>query len=99
MKTFPNRAGGGAIRSPRSWLFAPGHNEKLLRLVFDAGADVVLLDLEDAVPADMKDRARAAVVGVAASPPRWGGANRAWTGVCPRDRGAIDRSPLGIRTA
>ena len=37
MKTFPNRAGGGVTRSPRSWLFAPGHNEKLLRLVFDAG--------------------------------------------------------------
>ena len=52
MKTFPNRAGGGATRSPRSWLFAPGHDEKLLRLVFDVGADVVLLDLEDAVPLD-----------------------------------------------
>ncbi|MHB8587962.1 MAG: aldolase/citrate lyase family protein [Candidatus Dormibacteraceae bacterium] len=35
-------------RQSRSWLFAPGHNEKLLRRVFEAGADLVLLDLEDA---------------------------------------------------
>jgi len=30
----------------RSYLFAPGHNEKLLGRVFDAGADAVMLDLE-----------------------------------------------------
>lgn len=46
----------------RSYLFAPGHNEKLLARVFDAGADAVILDLEDAVPAEAKDRARAMVV-------------------------------------
>ena len=34
----------------RSYLFAPGHNRKLLGKVFDAGADAVILDLEDAVP-------------------------------------------------
>ena len=34
----------------RSYLFAPGHNAKLLDKVFDAGADAVMLDLEDAVP-------------------------------------------------
>jgi len=34
--------------------------------VFDAGADVVLLGLEDAVPMDMKDRAREMVAEVAA---------------------------------
>ena len=33
----------------RSYVFAPGHNEKLLRRVFDAGMDAVMLDLEDAV--------------------------------------------------
>jgi len=31
------------IDQPRSWLFAPGHDEKLLRKVFDVGADAVLL--------------------------------------------------------
>jgi citrate lyase subunit beta / citryl-CoA lyase len=42
----------------RSYLFAPGHNAKLLQKVFTAGADAVILDLEDAVPEDAKDRAR-----------------------------------------
>lgn len=42
----------------RSYLFAPGHNERLLAKVFDAGADMVVLDLEDAVPEELKDRAR-----------------------------------------
>ena len=39
----------------RSYLFAPGHNEKLLGRVFNAGADAVMLDLEDAVPPARQD--------------------------------------------
>ncbi len=97
MKTFPNRAGGGVTRSPRSWLFAPGHNEKLLRLVFDAGADVVLLDLEDAVPPDMKDRARAMVAEAAASRPCWVRVNKARSETCARDLDAMAGSVLGLR--
>ena len=42
----------------RSYLFAPGHNAKLLHKVFTVGADAVILDLEDAVRAEAKDRAR-----------------------------------------
>jgi citrate lyase beta subunit len=42
----------------RSYLFAPGHNEKLLGQVFDAGADAVILDLEDAVSPEHKAAAR-----------------------------------------
>ncbi len=42
----------------RSYLFAPGHNAKLLHKVFLAGADAVILDLEDGVPVDAKERAR-----------------------------------------
>ena len=38
----------------RSYLFAPGHNAKLLGRVFTAGADAVMLDLEDAVPPQHK---------------------------------------------
>ena len=38
----------------RSYLFAPGHNAKLLHKVFTAGADAVILDLEDGVPADAR---------------------------------------------
>jgi citrate lyase subunit beta/citryl-CoA lyase len=42
----------------RSYLFAPGHNAKLLDRVFTAGADTVMLDLEDAVPPEAKAAAR-----------------------------------------
>jgi citrate lyase subunit beta/citryl-CoA lyase len=97
VKTFPNLAGGGITRSPRSWLFAPGHNEKLLRLVFDAGADVVLLDLEDAVPPDMKDRARAMVTEATASRQCWVRVNRARSEAAARDLDAVAPSALGLR--
>ena len=42
----------------RSYLFAPGDNEKLLGKVFAAGADAVVLDLEDAVAPVRKAKAR-----------------------------------------
>ncbi len=45
----------------RSWLYAPGNNAKLLDRVFTAGADAVILDLEDAVPPGEKLRARSMV--------------------------------------
>ena len=49
-KNSRKRLGRGRPLMDRSYLFAPGHNELLK--VFDAGADAVMLDLEDAVPAD-----------------------------------------------
>ena len=42
----------------RSYLFAPADNELLLEKVFSAGADAVVLDLEDAVLPSGKARAR-----------------------------------------
>ena len=48
----------------RSYLFAPGHNAKLLNRVFQAGVDAVMLDLEDAVPPEAKRKARAMVAEV-----------------------------------
>mgnify|MGYP000063309506 CR=1 FL=1 len=42
----------------RSYLFAPGNQPKLLDRVFECGADAVVLDLEDAVPASEKAAAR-----------------------------------------
>lgn len=42
----------------RSWLYAPGNNPKLLKRVFEAGSDAVILDLEDAVPSSEKALAR-----------------------------------------
>lgn len=42
----------------RSWLFAPGDSEKKLAKLPYTGADVVILDLEDAVAPETKPRAR-----------------------------------------
>ena len=45
----------------RSWLFAPGDSERKLAKAADGAADIVVLDLEDAVTDDAKPRARAIV--------------------------------------
>ncbi len=81
----------------RSWLFAPGHDEKLLGKVFEAGADQVLLDLEDAVPPHIKDRAREMVASVAASKPCWVRVNRARSEECERDLAALEGKVSGLR--
>lgn len=54
------------LASARSLLFAPGNDERKLRKALGAGADGVVADLEDAVPADEKERARALVAGLLA---------------------------------
>lgn len=46
------------MRLARSYLFAPGSHERLLQKVFSAGADAVVLDLEDAVALEHKGLAR-----------------------------------------
>jgi citrate lyase subunit beta / citryl-CoA lyase len=81
----------------RSWLFAPGHDEKLLRKVFAVGADAVLLDLEDAVPHELKDRAREMVATVAHSNRCWVRVNKAQTEECERDLAVLAGSVLGLR--
>lgn len=45
----------------RSHLYAPGNNSKLLDKVWTAGADAIILDLEDSVPTGEKETARALV--------------------------------------
>jgi citrate lyase subunit beta/citryl-CoA lyase len=85
------------VDQPLSWLFAPGHDEKLLGKVFEVGADAVLLDLEDAVPATKKDRARVLVAEVAASQRCWVRVNRARTQECERDLAAVAGRVAGLR--
>lgn len=46
----------------RSFLFAPGNHPRKVQKVFSAGADVVILDLEDAVAIAEKEATRVAVV-------------------------------------
>jgi citrate lyase subunit beta / citryl-CoA lyase len=84
----------------RSYLFAPGHNLKLLDRVFTAGADAVMLDLEDAVPPQAKDTARRMVRGVLAQPtpvPAWVRVNAAGTDWCAADLDAVADRAHGIR--
>jgi citrate lyase subunit beta / citryl-CoA lyase len=45
----------------RSFLYGPGSNERILSKILTAGADAVILDLEDAVAPAHKDRAREVV--------------------------------------
>jgi citrate lyase subunit beta/citryl-CoA lyase len=46
---------------PRSWLFVPGDDERKLATAPGAGADALILDLEDAVVAERRPAARALV--------------------------------------
>jgi citrate lyase subunit beta/citryl-CoA lyase len=81
----------------RSYLFAPGHNAKLLGKVFDAGADAVMLDLEDAVPPEAKATARAMVAEVLTAHPAWVRVNAAHTAWCEDDLAAVAEHAYGIR--
>lgn len=47
---------------PRSWLYVPGHRVDRLDKAVVAGADAVVVDLEDAVPTEQKSAARAGAV-------------------------------------
>jgi citrate lyase subunit beta / citryl-CoA lyase len=81
----------------RSYLFAPGHNAKLLGRVFEAGADAVMLDLEDAVPPDAKDTARGMVAEALVDHPAWVRVNAARTEWCEADLAAVGERAFGIR--
>ena len=52
----------------RTWLFAPGNHPRKVEKVFGAGADVAILDLEDAVAVAEKVATRAAVAAALALP-------------------------------
>src|SRR5215203_3178760 len=81
----------------RSYLFAPGHNAKLLNRVFGAGADAVMLDLEDAVPPDAKVTARAMVAEALLVHSAWVRVNAAQTAWCEADLDAVADRAFGIR--
>ncbi|MDZ5457927.1 HpcH/HpaI aldolase/citrate lyase family protein [Azohydromonas lata] len=50
-----------ALAEARSFLFVPGNRSERFEKAIRAGADAVILDLEDAVPVADKDSARAAI--------------------------------------
>jgi len=81
----------------RSYLFAPGHNAKLLGRVFDAGADAVMLDLEDAVPPEAKQAARRMVAEALLGRPAWVRVNAPRTALCEADLAAVADVAYGVR--
>jgi citrate lyase subunit beta / citryl-CoA lyase len=55
----------------RSFLYAPGHDPQRLEDAFRHGADAVVFDLEDGVPRERRDEARANVVDALRRRPAW----------------------------
>ena len=53
----------------RSWLFAPGDSERKMEKAAASAADIVLLDLEDAVAPEQKPAARSMIAGFLAAHP------------------------------
>jgi len=67
----------------RSWLFAPGDSERKMAKAMDGNADIVLIDLEDAVAAEAKVAARTQVRNfIKANPSR---RDRLWVRINPFD--------------
>jgi len=88
---------------PRSWLFVPGDSKRKLARVLDAGADAVIIDLEDAVAPERKPVARQmtaeflAAGRPAASPPVWVRVNPVSAGLMHDDLVAVmPAGPAGI---
>ncbi|WP_051247051.1 HpcH/HpaI aldolase/citrate lyase family protein [Nocardioides halotolerans] len=81
----------------RSYLFAPGSSARVLAKVFDAGADVVVLDLEDSVAAPDKATARRAVHDVLAEHAAIVRINAVGTPEAERDLDAVADRALALR--
>jgi len=79
----------------RSYLFAPGDNQKILDKVFTAGADAVVVDLEDAVAPAAKAAAREALrnhleaLSLSGAPPIWVRINPVGSGLWRDDLAAV----------
>jgi len=93
----------GRARLFRSCLYVPGHHPDRFEAAYNCPADAVILDLEDAVPAPYKLRARANVAAVLADgPPKptYVRVNSVRSGLCELDvRAVIGPGLAGIRIA
>lgn len=69
------------VCNARSWLFAPGDSERKMLKASEGAADVVILDLEDAVADAEKSKARAMVSAFLESNPRH--RSRVWVRINP----------------
>ena len=76
---------------PRTYLFVPGNRPERFAKALASGADAVVLDLEDAVAADAKAEARAAVAPGPRRPTRATGTAR-WCGSTTPGRRSTPRT-------
>ena len=76
--------GTGAGFRARSWLFAPGDSERKMQKAAAGTADIVVLDLEDAVTDDEKPKAREMIAAFLAAQPLEA-RGRLWIRVNPLD--------------
>ena len=74
----------GDVFSARSWLFAPGDSERKMEKAAAGTADIVILDLEDAVTEDGKPKAREMIAAFLADRPQED-RSRLWVRVNPLD--------------
>lgn len=75
--------------TPRSWLFIPGDSDKKLGKADAAGADALILDLEDSVAPEAKPVAREKVLAHLLARPRAGRASELWVRINPLDDAAL----------
>ncbi|WP_326697006.1 CoA ester lyase [Streptomyces sp. NBC_01754] len=68
------RRAGGDTAVALTWLYVPGDRPEVVGKALDAGADVVIVDLEDAVAPDRREYARAATAELLTGPPVTGAA-------------------------
>jgi citrate lyase subunit beta/citryl-CoA lyase len=91
------------VSVPRTWLYVPGHRPDRVRKALASAADAVVVDLEDAVPAEAKDEARRSTVDLlrdrpADGPPVWVRVNPPTEAVGRADVDALAGMPLdGLR--
>ncbi|MHA3794468.1 HpcH/HpaI aldolase/citrate lyase family protein [Sphingomonas sp. YL-JM2C] len=71
----------------RSFLFIPGDSDKKLAKADSAGADALILDLEDSVAPENKPAARAKVAAFLAERPKTGRDQQLWVRINPFDSG------------
>lgn len=80
----------------RSYLYAPGHERARVNDAFGHDADMVVLDLEDGVPAERRAEARAIVAETLATRQAWVRVNPAWSDDLAADLEAA-RGAVGLR--
>ena len=86
------------MKSMRSWLFVPGHQQRMIDKALGLSADVLIFDLEDGVPEAEKDVARsrvaAALEGARGGPMRFVRVHDAGSSELDADLQAIARAGL-----